>query len=143
VLPTADMQADGLHKEVIDILDGCLDPDPKNRPLANQISSLLARHLIRNKHRGLFLQGMEKVYELSAKHTFVSLKIGTLGRLNVTYDGLRFSITEVEGSVSINNKLAEPGHVLPDACVLGFGDTALGSGRQWVTFFSSHPEVVL
>lgn len=143
VLPTADKQADGLHKEVTDILDACLDPEPKNRPLANQISSLLARHLIRNKHRGLFVQGMAKVYELSATQPFVSLKIGTLGRLNVTYDGLRFSIAEVEGSVSINNIPAEPGHVLHDACVIGFGAASLGSGRQWVTFFSSHPEVVL
>jgi serine/threonine protein kinase len=143
VLPTADKQDDGLHKEVIDILDACLNPEPKNRPSASQISSLLARHLNRNKHRGLFVQGLAKVYELSANHTFVSLKIGTLGRLNVTYDGLRFSIAEVEGSVSINNIPAEPGHLLHEACVLGFGAAALGSSRQWVTFFSSHPEVVL
>lgn len=143
VLPTVDNHTDGLHKDVIDILDGCLDPEPKNRPLANQISSLLAKHLIRNKHRGLFLQGAERVYELSAKHTFVSLKIGALGRVNVTYDGLRFSISEVEGSVYINNIPAEPGDLLHDACVLGFGAPTLGWGRQWVTFFSSHPEVVL
>lgn len=143
VLPTADKQADGIHKEVLDILDACLDPEPKNRPSANQISSLLGKHLNRNKHRGLFVQGMTKVYELSAAHTFVSLKIGTLGRLNVTYDGLQFVIAEVEGEVSINNVQAVPGHVLHDACVLGFGAAALGSGRQWVSFFSSHPEVVL
>lgn len=143
VLPTAVKQADGLHKEVIDILDACLNRDPKSRPLAEQISSLLALHLSRNKHRGLFVQGTDKVYELSANKTFVSLKIGTLGRLNVTYDGLRFSIAEVEGSVSINNVLAEPGHLLHDACVIGFGAAALGANRQWVSFFSSHPEVVL
>ncbi len=143
VLPTADKQADGLHKDVVDILDACLDPEPNNRPLAIQVSSLLGIHLNRNKHRGLFVQGMAKVYELSASHTSVSLKIGTLGRLNVTYDGLRFLITEVEGEVSINNVLAEPGHVLHDACVLGFGGAALGASRQWVAFFSSHPEIVL
>lgn len=143
VLPTADKQADGLHKEVIDILDSCLDPEPTNRPSAKQISSLLGIHLSRNKHRGLFVQGMAKVYELSEKKTFVSLKIGTLGRLDVTYNGIQFVITEVEGEVSINNVLAEPGHVLHEACVIGFGGAALGSGRQWVSFFSSHPEVVL
>ena len=143
VLPTSAMHPDGVHKEVIDILDSCLDPDPKLRPLANDISTLLARHLSRNKHRGLFVQGAAKVHELSAKSTFVSLKIGTLGRLKVVYDGLRFSITELEGAVSINNIPAELGTVLHDACVLGFGEPALGSSRQWVTFFSSHPEVVL
>lgn len=143
VMPTADKQADGLHKEVIDILNACLDPQPTNRPSAEQISLILARHLSRNKHRGLFVQGIEEVFELSAKHPSVTLKIGTLGRLKVTYDGLRFSIAEVEGSVSINNVAAEPGHMLHEACVLGFGDASLGRHRQWVTFFSSHPEVVL
>ncbi len=143
VMPTADKQVDGLHKEAIDILDACLDPQPRNRPSAEQISSVLARHLSRNKHRGLFVQGIEKVFELSAKKPLVILKIGTLGRLKVTYDGLRFLIAEVEGSVSINNVPAEPGHLLHEACVVGFGDASLGSARQWVTFFSSHPEVVL
>lgn len=143
VMPTADKLADGLHKEVIDILDACLDPQPKNRPSGDRISSVLARHLSRNKHRGLFVQGDQKVFELSVKQPSVTLKIGTLGRLKVTYDGLRFSIDEVEGSVSINNVPAEPGHMLHEACVLGFGDDSLGSSRQWVTFFSSHPEVVL
>lgn len=143
VIPTADKHADGLHKEVIDILDACLDPEPKSRPSAERISSVLARHLSRNKHRGLFVQGAATVIELSAKQPSVILKIGTLGRLKVTYDGLRFSIAEVEGSVSINNIPAEQGHVLHQACVLGFGNENLGSARQWVTFFSSHPEVVL
>jgi serine/threonine-protein kinase len=143
VIPTADKQADGLHKEVINVLDACLDPQPKNRPAAGQISSVLARHLSRNKHRGLFVQGIEKVIELSANQPSVSLKIGTLGQLKVAYDGLRFSIAEVGGSVSINNIPAEPGHVLHEACVLGFGEESLGAARQWVTFFSSHPEVAL
>lgn len=143
VMPTADKQADGLHKEVIDILNACLDPQPKNRPSADRISSVLAKHLIRNKHRGLFVQGIQKVFELSAKLPSVTLEIGTLGKLKVTYDGLQFSIAEVAGSVSMNNVPAEPGHVLHEACVIGFGDASLGSAREWVTFFSSHPEVVL
>ncbi len=143
VMPTADKHADGLHKDVVDLVDACLDPQPKNRPSADQISSVLAKHLSRNKHRGLFVQGTQKVFELSAKHPLVTLEIGTLGKLKVTYDGLRFSIAEVAGSVSMNNVPVEPGHVLHEACVIGFGDASLGSSRQWVTFFSSHPEVVL
>lgn len=143
VLPTADKREDGLHNEVIEIIDACLDPVPTNRPSAKTISKILAQHLIRNKHRGLFVQGMTEVYELSAQRDFVSIKIGTLGRVSVKYDGLRFLITDIEGSVSINNVPAMVGTTLHDACVLGFGEAALGSGRQWVTFFSSHPEVVL
>jgi len=143
VMPTSEKHADGLHKDVVDVLDACLDPAPAHRPSAKEISALLGIHLSRNKHRGLFLQGLAEVYELSAKKTSVSLKIGTLGRLNVIYDGLRFLITEVDGDVSINNVPAEPGHVLHETCVIGFGGAALGSSRQWVSFFSSHPEVVL
>lgn len=142
-MPTVDQQPDGLHKEVVDILDACLDPEPTGRPSAEKVSSVLARHLSLNKHRGLFVYDTAKVYELSAEQTFVSLKIGTLGMLKVIYDGLRFLIDEVEGSVSINNVPAEPGHLLHDACVIGFGDAVLGSKREWVSFFSSHPEVVL
>jgi serine/threonine-protein kinase len=143
MMPTADKHPDGLHNEVVEILDACLDPGPKNRPSAEQISFVLARHLSRNKHRGLFVQGVEKVFELSVKQPLVTLKIGTLGQLKVTYDGLQFSIAEVEGSVSVNNVPAKPGDVLHEACVIGFGDVALGYSRQWVTFFSSHPEVVI
>lgn len=143
VMPTAHKHGEGIHQEVIDILDACLDPDPKKRPSAEKISALLAEHLSRNKHRGIFVQGDRKVVELSEKQSWVTLKVGNLGELKVTYDGLRFLIAEVEGSVSINNIPAEPGHVLHEACVLGFGDASLGSARQWVTFFSSHPEVVL
>lgn len=143
VMPTADTHPEGLHGEVVELLDACLDPQPKMRPSADQISSVFAEHLSRNKHRGLFVQGSQKVVELSAQQPAVALKIGSLGRLKVTYDGLRFSIAEVEGSVTINNVPAEQGHILHEACVLGFGDASLGSARQWVTFFSSHPEVVV
>lgn len=143
VMPTADNYANGLHREVVDLLDACLDPQPKNRPSAEGVSSVLARHLSRNKHRGLFVQGAQKVFELSMKKPSVTLKIGALGRLRVTYDGLRFSVAEVDGSVSINNVPAQPGHVLHEACVVGFGHASLGSQRQWVAFFSSHPEVIL
>ena len=143
VMPTADKHVDGLHQDVVDILDACLEPDPQNRPSASEISAMLAAHLSRNKHRGIFVQGSQKVIELSAKQSGVTLKIGSLGKLKVIYDGLQFLISEVEGAVSINNVPAEPGHALQEACVLGFGQLSLGSSRQWVTFFSSHPEVVL
>lgn len=143
VMPTADKYSDGLHHEVVNILDACLDPHPGKRPSASEVSALLARHLSRNKHRGIFIQSGRKVVDLSEKQKLVSLKIDPLGALKVIYDGLRFRITEVEGFVSINNVPAKPGHVLHEACVLGFGEANLGSDRQWVSFFSSHPEVVL
>jgi serine/threonine-protein kinase len=83
------------------------------------------------------------VFELSAENPNVNIKIGTLGELSVVYDGLTFRISKVDGAVRINNHSAAAGCVLHHACLLSFGDRSLGSGQQWVTFTSSHPEVVL
>jgi len=143
VVPTADKHPDGLHPEVVALLDASLDPKPTGRPSANQLSSVLAHHLIRNRHRGLFVQGGAKVVELSAQQPTVNLKIGSLGEVRISYDGLRFTVTSVAGAVRINNAAAAIGDVLHEACVLSFGDASLGSSQQWVTFFASHPEVVL
>jgi eukaryotic-like serine/threonine-protein kinase len=142
-MPTAGTQPEGLHNEVIQLIDACLDPVPSNRPTAARVSEVLAQHLVRNKHRGFFVQGRQSVFELSVKQPTVTLKIGALGKLRVKYDGLQFTIMEIEGVISINNLPAAPGNVLHEACVLGFGDASLGAGRNWVSFFSSHPEVVL
>lgn len=133
----------GVHPEVVAAIDLCLDPDPKARPKAEKLSELLAQHLVRNRHRGLFVQGRTQVVELSSAQPAVSLKIGTLGELKVGYDGLLFKVTGVSGSVRINNSPVNVGDTLHDACLLSFGDKSLGSGQAWVTFFSSHPEVVL
>lgn len=143
VMPTYPTHSDGLHVEVVNLLDSCLHCNPKFRPSSAQVSEILARHLLRQKHRGLFIQGKAKVVELSANQPTVTLKIGTLGELTVVYDGLVFQVTQVSGSVRINNVAVAVGDILPKACLLSFGDKSMGSNQQWVTFFSSHPEVVL
>jgi eukaryotic-like serine/threonine-protein kinase len=128
---------------VLGVLDDCLHPDPSGRPTAVEICGVLEQHLLQGAHRGLFVQGSETIYELSAEKPNVGIKIGTLGDLRVAYDGLSFRVTAVSGSVYINNVLAQPGTILHDACVLTYGTPDLGSGRQWVTFISSKPELVL
>ena len=143
VMPTAPAHPHGLHAEVVALLDACLDPNPSGRPTANHLSSVLALHLIRGKHRGLFVQGRAKVIELSAQQPTVNLKIGGLGDIQISYDGLRFIVTAVNGSVRINNVPVKVGDVLHESCLLSFGDPSLGSAQQWITFFASHPEVVL
>lgn len=143
VMPSAPTHPDGLHPEVIAMLDACLDPDPMGRPAAKQVSLLLARHLIRGRHRGLFVQNGAKVVELSAKQPTVNLKIGNLGEIQISYDGLRFVVKAVAGSVRVNNAAVSVGDILHESCLLSFGSPSLGSSQQWITFFSSHPEVVL
>lgn len=143
VMPTYPGHIDGLHGEIVALIDACLSPNPNNRPTADTLSSVLGRHLVRNRHRGLFIQGKLKVVELSSDRPLVNLKIGTLGEISVAYNGLVFLVTQVSGSVRINNTPVVAGHVLHQACLLSFGDTSLGSAQQWVSFFASHPEVVL
>jgi len=132
-----------LHPDVIGLIDACLNPNPSVRPTARKLSEGLARHLVHGRHRGLFVQGASKVVELSSAQPNVNLKIGTLGEIRVAYDGLLFHVVSVTGSVRINNSTANAGDVLHDACLLAFGDRSLGPDQQWVTFSSSHPEVVL
>ncbi|GLQ48839.1 serine/threonine protein kinase [Dyella flava] len=132
-----------INPAVLAVLDNCLHPDPSGRPSAVEICELLERHLLKGAHRGLFVQGSETIYELSAEKPNVGIKIGTLGDLRVAYDGLSFRVAAVSGAVYINNVPAQSGAILHDACVLTYGTPDLGSSRQWVTFISSKPELVL
>ena len=143
VMPTYPAQVNGLHTEVVDLLDSCLNTNPGLRPSAEKVSEILGRHLVRHRHKGVFIQGTLKVVELSGAQPSVTLKIGALGEITVVYDGLVFRVTHVGGSVRINNVSITAGDLLLQSCLLSFGDNSLGSGQQWVTFFASHPEVVL
>jgi serine/threonine-protein kinase len=98
---------------------------------------------VRGKHKGIFTQDTSRIFELSATNNFVKLTIGALGEISVSYDNFDFIVASVSGSVYINNIRAQPGAKLHEACVLTFGDTSLGAYREWVTFSSSHPEVIL
>lgn len=132
-----------LDVDVVRMLDDCLHPNPDKRPSAEQVSQLLERHLLKGEHKGLFVQGGAKLFELSAASPLVRLQIAPLGEVRVVYNGIEFSVSAVTGSVFINNVPAKVGDVLHGACVLTFGDFLLGADRQWVTFLSSHPELVL
>lgn len=129
--------------EVVQLIDSCLSVSPVARPSAIQLCQELSRQLVRGRHRGLFVQNSTSLYELSQSKPQVRITIGTLGELKVNYDGLVFRITAVTGHVYVNNQTAVVNMLLHESCLITFGDVSLGSGRSWVTFFSSNPEVVL
>ena len=129
--------------EIAQLIDASLNPIPVYRPTALQLSTSLAKYLVQDKHRGIFVQGASSIFELSAANPNVHLKIGSLGKIHIHYDSLYFRVIETEGAVLINNYPATSGTILPDSCVLTFGDISLGPKRQWITFSSSHPGVVL
>lgn len=131
-----------LAGEVVDVIDRCLSVDPVQRPTAKEICDILGNHLVRGEHIGTFVYS-GKVYTLSKHQTQVGIKFAGWGEIVAVYDGIRFKINSVKGDVYINNSLAVPGAVLHEACVLTFGRAELKSNRYWVTFSSSHPEVIL
>jgi len=132
-----------LPTEIANLIDLSLSVDPRERPPASDLATLLAKVLVRNSHRGNFIESNRSIYELSQQKTGVKLTIGNLGELRVAYDGLVFRVTAVSVGVYANNVQLAAGMVLHDSCVLTFGQPALGAQRQFVSFFSSHPEVVL
>lgn len=131
-----------LPAEIVNAINKCLSVDPAARPSALAMRDTIGKYLVRGKHKGLFVHGVEPICELSHANPNVRLKIGDLGMINVSYDGLRFVIGEVSGNVYINNQPAAVAMELPEACVLTYGDLAQGPNRAWPTFSSSHPEVI-
>lgn len=142
-VPSIDRAMSGvLAQEVVDVIDACLAVDPRLRPSAQQVCDVLHKQLVRDEHRGTFVYG-NKVYQLHSGNRSVTMKIAGMGELSVNYTGVGFEITGVTGDVYINNSVAAAGMELHEACVLTFGKPELKSLRSWVTFSSSHPEVIL
>jgi serine/threonine protein kinase len=142
-MPSIDIMMSGkLAKEVVEIIDACLSTDPALRPTAKNICDTIKDHLVRDEHRGTFIYN-DQLYTLSKDNRRVGIRFPSIGGIVAIYDGVRFEIISVEGDVYINNSAAVLGSILHDACVLTFGRAELKHNRFWVTFSSSHPEVIL
>ncbi|HHH2169634.1 TPA: serine/threonine-protein kinase [Yersinia enterocolitica] len=133
---------DKISKEIIELIDSTLSPNPLTRPNIETVVSVLEKHLVANKHKGLFTESERNVYELSSLKKGVKLKIPPLGEVDIYYDGLDFRITYLTGDVFVNNIRANIDSVLPRSCLLTFGAPHIRK-RRFMTFSSSHPEVVL
>lgn len=131
-----------LTPEIVSLIDLCLSPDPALRPSAQTFCSTIHKHLVRDEHRGIFTYGND-LFHLSKNARNVGIRFNGLGAIKAIYDGVEFKITSVSGDVYINNHVAVPDAILHEACVLTFGRPELKSRRSWVTFSSSHPEVIL
>ncbi len=141
--PSIQTALPSLPSEVAKEIDKCLSVDPTRRPNARDLSNLLAKYVVRGKHKGLIVEDQRAVYELSETQKSVTLSVGALGKIKISYDGLDFEATPLSGYICINNEKIDAPSRLPEACVLTFGQPELKSSRQWLSFFSSRPEVVL
>lgn len=134
---------DLIPPQVAAIIDRCVAVDPMQRPSAGEVRKVLSQHLVKGQHRGLFSQDTRKLYELSSEQPRVRIKVDPHGEIGVSYDGLVFRIEKITGDVYVNNATATIGMELHEACVLTFGHVSYGAHRRWVSFTSSHPEVIL
>lgn len=135
----------GLPKLVASLLNQCLAVDPDSRPTAATLRDEIARHLLQDHHRALLSVGGQ-TYWLDRSRRTVSLQhpLSPNDRVELTYDGLRFRVTQTSGNVFINNLPINLGEVVPGACVVTLGASPLAdSKRLFVTVDLSHPEVVL
>lgn len=132
-----------LAHEVIAILDACLASAPTTRPALSSVRDLLAKHLLFDKHQALVVYAGKAKY-LNSADRVVALNFGTIGQVEITYDGLEFRVTQSSGEVFINNRMVTANDVLPGACVVSLGGShRLPRSRAYITFDLSHPEILL
>lgn len=132
----------GLPKAIADVLNACLDSNPRSRPAISSVRDVLAAHLLRGKHRAAVVLG-NTVHTLDSRNPTARVGAGSLGSIDINYDGLKFFVSAVSGKVSINNLPVSLNQSLPGSCVIILGDPSLGWNRKYVTVDVSHPEVVL
>ncbi|MPT40257.1 MAG: serine/threonine protein kinase [Achromobacter sp.] len=126
----------GIPKQIIDILYQCL-ATRNDRPAMQDVKNLLARQLLKNRHRAtVVLNGTTNTLDCNNRTIALNAKIGNL---TIEYDGIDFKVTKVSGAVYINNTAVFVGAVVPGCCVLTFGDSG---PRTFVTFDISNPEVM-
>ena len=127
----------GVHSEITDIMHQCLAADSNDRPAMRDIQALLAKHLLKDRHRAtVVLNGSANT--LDCKNRRISLN-ATVGSLTIEYDGLDFKVVQVAGAVYINNTSVAVRTVVPGCCVFTFGNDG---ARKFVTFDVSNPEVM-
>jgi serine/threonine-protein kinase len=128
--------------EVVEALNSCLKPDATDRPLMQDVRNVLAKHLLHDRHKALVVFQGQASY-LDATRRSVSLRLPSMGEVEIRYDGFGFRVHRVSGDVFVNNRRVAVGDELPGACVVALGSAEQKNQRKYITFDLSHPEIVL
>ncbi len=104
----------------------------------SEVTRILGRDLLRNKHRARIVNG-STIHELNSINRAVSIT-SNVGSVRITYDGVKFSVSQVTGDVYVNNVRVAAGFTMLSACVIIIG--AVGQNRAFVTFDVSNPEIM-
>ena len=128
--------------EMVEVLNTCLHPNQANRPLMRDVRNVLSKHLLHDRHKALAVFKGDPFY-LDAARRSVSLRLPSVGEVEIRYDGFCFRIQSVSGDVFVNNRRVGVDDVLPGACVVTLGAPEWANQRRYITFDLSHPEIVL
>lgn len=129
----------GLDRDVAAILELCLHPNPALRPASDVVARELAKRLLRDEHRARIIDNRGAPHELHASNRGVTITARNGHSVTVRYDGLRFIVTAVVGSVFVNNRPVVAGQEMQAACVITLG---IDQARAFLTFDISNPEVM-
>lgn len=131
-----------LPPSVSALLDGCVDPNPAVRPSMDVIRRALEDEILRDRHK-MLLTHNGNLYVVDKAHPTNQLTWQT-SKITISYDGVAFRVSHVEGTVMINNSPAIVGQRLHGSYVIVLGvDEPSGLRRASVTADVSHPEVML
>lgn len=132
-----------LAPEIVQLLDACLATRASARPEMAAVRDALATHLLFDKHQALVVFRGTPSY-LNATNRAIALNLPTVGRIEISYDGLMFRVTVSTGEVYINNRPVAAGDPLPGCCVVALGSQERRNNqRAFITFDLSHPEIVV
>jgi eukaryotic-like serine/threonine-protein kinase len=121
--------------DLTDLLTAALSADEESRPVAAQIRDLTRDCICKDRHRALVsIRGNPESYVLDRRTPRVQLSHGNAS-IVITYDGLAFRVSAIQGVAKVNRVMPIVGTLLPASCVIDLD-------RQFITFDVSHPEVV-
>lgn len=127
-----------LTKDLSDIFIDCLNFDKTKRPSMPTIRDALAKHLLKDRHRALFVLHGKK-YEINSTNRSVTITWGSSGTMQIYYDGFDFKVAKFTGNATINNKPVVLNKPFPSCSVITLIND---KSRTFVTFDISRPEVI-
>lgn len=126
----------GLPIEIVEILIQCLASAAVSRPSISTVEEVFRRHLLQGRHRALLVMN-GTAHEINSTAPTANITCGTLGSMQIYYNGTLFIVKSYSGNVLVNNNLVVVGQALPSCCVIAFGVV----NRRFMTFDVSNPEV--
>jgi len=129
-----------LPAQLVKVIDQCVAWRPNDRPKMQEVADAFMAELTFGKHAACILMAGRPPYAVTTDAGKVSSLKTANGTLDIGYDGYKFTIKKVQGTVFVNNSVAVVGQQLHLGCLLTFG--ASGGSRQFIPFRQSSPEIV-